>query len=78
MAVMVYGRYCANCHMLDREGGSSGPDLTRAAQRRDAQFLRDWITDPTAIDDFANMPAFGEQLSEEQMDAIVNYLAVRK
>jgi mono/diheme cytochrome c family protein len=54
------------------------PDLTRAGQRRDAAFLRDWITDPTAIDDFSNMPAFGEQLTEAQMDAIVNYLAARK
>jgi ubiquinol-cytochrome c reductase cytochrome b subunit len=77
-AIMVYGQYCARCHMLDGEGGSSGPDLTRAAERRDGQFLRDWISDPEAIDEFANMPAFGEQLSEEQMDAIVAYLAVRK
>jgi nitric oxide reductase subunit C len=77
-AILVYGQFCANCHVLDGEGGTSGPDLTRAGQRRDAQFLRDWITDPTAIDDFSNMPAFGEQLSAAQMDAIVKYLAARK
>ena len=78
MAVVVYGQFCANCHVLDGAGGTSGPDLTRAGQRRDAQFLRDWITDPSAIDDFSNMPAFGEQLSDEQMDAIVAFLAARK
>jgi cytochrome c5 len=78
VAVVVYGQFCANCHVLDGAGGTSGPDLTRAGQRRDAQFLRDWITDPSAIDDFSNMPAFGEQLSDEQMDAIVAYLAARK
>jgi ubiquinol-cytochrome c reductase cytochrome b subunit len=77
-ATLVYGQFCANCHVLDGEGGTSGPDLTRAGQRRDAEFLREWITDPTAIDDFSNMPAFGEQLTEQQMDAIVDYLARRK
>jgi mono/diheme cytochrome c family protein len=31
-----------------------------------------------AMDDFAKMPAFGGQLSDAQMDAIVSYLAARK
>jgi ubiquinol-cytochrome c reductase cytochrome b subunit len=77
-ALVVYGQFCANCHVIDGEGGASGPDLTRAGQRRDAAFLREWITDPGAIDEFADMPAFGGQLTDEQMDAIVNYLAARK
>jgi ubiquinol-cytochrome c reductase cytochrome b subunit len=77
-AVMVLGTSCAGCHMIDGEGASSAPDLSRAGAERDAQWLRDWITDPTAIDPFANMPAFGEFLTEEEMDAIVNYLAARK
>ena len=64
--------------MIDGEGESSAPDLSRAGATRDAQWLRDWITDPTAVDPFANMPAFGGVLDEEEMTAIVNFLAARK
>src|SRR5688572_30521570 len=77
-AALVFGNYCAGCHMLDGEGGSSAPDLSRVGTTRDAQWLRDWIAEPTAVDPFANMPSFNTVLSDEQMTAIVNYLAARK
>jgi cbb3-type cytochrome oxidase cytochrome c subunit len=64
--------------MIDGEGGSSAPDLTRIGATRDAKWLRQWITQPEAVDAFATMPAFGEVLNEAQMTAIVNYLAARK
>jgi hypothetical protein len=41
-------------------------------------WLRDWITEPEAVDPFANMPAFGGTLSEPEMTALVEYLARRK
>jgi mono/diheme cytochrome c family protein len=77
-ASVVLGTYCASCHMIDGEGGSSAPDLSATGATRDAAWLREWITDPSAVDPFANMPAFGGVLTEEQMTAIVNYLAARK
>jgi ubiquinol-cytochrome c reductase cytochrome b subunit len=77
-AAVVLGSYCAGCHMIDGEGGSSAPDLTRVGGTRDAQWLRDWIAEPTAVDPFANMPSFGGVLNEEQMNAIVTFLAARK
>ena len=77
-AALVLGRYCVSCHMIDGEGASSAPDLTRAGAERDAAWLHDWISEPEAVDPFANMPAFGGVLSEEQMRALVNYLAARK
>jgi ubiquinol-cytochrome c reductase cytochrome b subunit len=77
-AALVFGTYCASCHMLDGEGGASAPDLSRAGAMRDAQWLREWIIEPTAVDPFANMPAFGGVLNEQQLTAIVNYLAARK
>ena len=77
-ASRVYGRYCANCHMFEGEGGDQGPDLTHAGKERDAQWLRDWITDPEAIDELADMPAFGDRLTPEELTAIANYLATRK
>jgi ubiquinol-cytochrome c reductase cytochrome b subunit len=78
LASLVIGRSCANCHMIDGEGGSIGPDLTRAGAQRDAKWLHDWITQPDAVDPIANMPAFGEVLTEREMTAVVNYLAARK
>jgi ubiquinol-cytochrome c reductase cytochrome b subunit len=78
LASLVVGRYCANCHMVDGEGGSVGPDLSRIGSRHDAAWLRDWITQPDAVDPVANMPAFGEVLSPNEMRVIVNYLAARK
>jgi ubiquinol-cytochrome c reductase cytochrome b subunit len=75
---VLYGRYCANCHMIDGEGGSAGPDLTREGQTREAQWLKDWIYEPEAVDPGASMPAFGERLSEEELNLIVSDLVSRK
>jgi mono/diheme cytochrome c family protein len=44
----------------------------------DAMTLRDWITSPEDVDGNASMPPFGGTLSDEEMTAIVNYLAARK
>lgn len=77
-AALVIGRYCAACHTIDGQGGTSAPDLTRAGAERDAEWLREWITEPEAVDMFASMPAFGEVLTEEQMGVLVDYLAGRK
>jgi mono/diheme cytochrome c family protein len=77
-AAFVLGRYCAACHTIDGEGGLGAPDLTRVGAMRDAKWLRDWISSPESVDPAASMPAFGEVLTEEQMTAVVNYLAARK
>ena len=77
-AALVLGRQCAACHMIDGEGASAAPDLTRAGAMRDAQWLREWITSPESVDGAATMPPFGDVLTEQEMDAIVAYLAARK
>jgi ubiquinol-cytochrome c reductase cytochrome b subunit len=77
-AAMVLGTFCATCHMIDGEGGASAPDLSHVGATRDAKWLRQWITEPEALDQFATMPPFGTVLTEAQMTAIVNYLAARK
>ena len=78
IASLVIGRYCASCHLVDGEGSSIGPDLSRIGGRHDATWLRDWITQPDAVDPVANMPAFGEVLTPTEMTVIVNYLTTRK
>ena len=77
-AAMVLGTACATCHMIDGEGGASAPDLSHVGSAHDAKWLREWITEPEAVDPFATMPPFGSTLSAVQMNAIVNYLASRK
>jgi ubiquinol-cytochrome c reductase cytochrome b subunit len=78
VATLVYGRYCANCHMIDGEGGNQGPDLQHAGKEHDAKWLREWISDPEAMDELADMPAFGDRLTPEELTAIANFLAARK
>jgi mono/diheme cytochrome c family protein len=78
-ASRVFATRCANCHVVDGEGdGAAGGDLSHIGKEHDATWLREWITDPAAIDELAEMPAFGDRLSDEEMTAIVNYLARRK
>jgi ubiquinol-cytochrome c reductase cytochrome b subunit len=78
IATLVYGRHCGNCHMIDGEGGDQGPDLTRAGEKRDAAWLRSWISDPEAMDELADMPPFGDRLTPEELTALANFLAARK
>lgn len=77
-AILVLGRWCGSCHVIDGEGVSQGPDLTRAGEKRDAKWLHEWISDPAAVDDLADMPAFNDRLTPEELTAIANYLAARK
>jgi ubiquinol-cytochrome c reductase cytochrome b subunit len=76
--MIVYGAWCANCHVIDGEGVEEGPDLTRAGAEHDADWLREWITDPESVDMFASMPPFGNRLTSEEMDVLVAFLAERR
>ena len=78
VAVLTLGRWCAGCHIIDGEGVKQGPDLTRAGEKRDAKWLREWISDPAAVDDLADMPAFNDKLQPEEIAAVADYLAARK
>jgi cytochrome c oxidase subunit 2 len=77
-AVEVYGRFCSTCHTIDGEGGSVAPDLSHEGAKHDAMWLHDWITDPMSVRFDATMPPFGDRLNDQQMTAIVGYLAGRK
>ena len=77
-ASTVFARYCVGCHKLNGDGGSDGPDLTRAGEKHGLEELRRWIVDPEAVNPEAEMPPFGKRLSKEELDAIAEYLAARK
>jgi cytochrome c oxidase subunit II len=71
---------CGSCHTLADAGstGTTGPNLDEALAGADEEFIRQSITDPGAevTEGFSDglMPNYGESLSEEQVDALVEYL----
>lgn len=77
-AALLFSNMCAACHTIAGEGGETGPDLSRVGARRSAASLRAIISDPTGEYPDTLMPAYAERLTEEQMSAIVNYLAKRR
>ncbi|MGH2945701.1 MAG: cytochrome c oxidase subunit II [Solirubrobacteraceae bacterium] len=71
---------CGTCHTLSAAGttGTTGPNLDDALADLDEEQIRTAITDPEAeiAEGFSPglMPNFGETLSDEQVDALVEYL----
>jgi mono/diheme cytochrome c family protein len=76
--IVVYGTWCVRCHIMDGEGVKTGPDLTQIGEKRDAKWLQSWIADPGAIDAKADMPAFVDRLSPDELTAVAEFLAARK
>jgi ubiquinol-cytochrome c reductase cytochrome b subunit len=77
-AARIFARYCVGCHVIDGDGGKDGPDLSHEGTKHDLATLRTWITDPEAVDPDAEMPAFGNRLMPQELDAIATYIAGRK
>ena len=78
LAVTTFAASCAGCHKISGEGGESGPDLSRVGTRREAASIRKIIREPTAEFPDTLMPPFAERLSEQQINALVQYLANRR
>lgn len=69
-AVLVQNKNCRNCHALDGVGGRRGPDLTNVATR----LTRDELV-RQVIQGGGNMPAYGDRLDPDEVDALVAFLA---
>ena len=72
---------CVGCHTLKAAGATAkvGPEPRQARRTRSAAFIRQSIVDPNAKVtkgyQHGIMPQnFGEQLSKEELDALVKYL----
>lgn len=77
-AALVFARACTNCHVIDGEGGSRGPDLSRIGETHDLDTLRRLIANPKSVNPEATMPSFGRRLTPAELDAIATYLARRQ
>lgn len=85
----VFGANCVTCHAVEGHpnnlGQRTGPDLTHFNSRdtfagaifqvSDTQQLRQWIRDAPAEKPGAQMTPFGsEQISDDQLDDLIEYL----
>jgi cytochrome c oxidase subunit 2 len=78
----LFEQKCLVCHAIDPGMGSVGPNLNGFADRlyiggfidNNAENLVDWIKDPVKMKPGVTMPAFGDQLTTDEIDEIVKYL----
>lgn len=66
----IFENNCASCHGADLSGGA-GPDLTQVGSRLEESEIHDIITNGTD----GGMPPFGNQLAEEEINALAAWLA---
>jgi mono/diheme cytochrome c family protein len=75
---------CIGCHQLAGQGGQVGPPLDAIGRQRNADYIRRALLEPNAdtargFERFAGtMPAFGQQLTGAQLEALVRFLASRR
>ena len=76
---------CLGCHKIGAEGAAVGPDLTHVGGQLSAAGIREAILQPDAkitkgFENFAGiMPkTFGDQLTANQLESLVRFLAGRK
>ena len=74
----LFVSHCINCHKIDGSGGSDGPDLSKVGGKLDPGAIERRIIDPVAVQYDAEMPAFGEKLTPEQIRALALWLGARR
>jgi ubiquinol-cytochrome c reductase cytochrome b subunit len=68
-ALVFQNNQCRNCHAIDGQGGHRGPDLTAIGTiQTEPQLVRQ------IIQGGGNMPAYGKNLSPQQIRALTSYL----
>jgi ubiquinol-cytochrome c reductase cytochrome b subunit len=71
-AVVFQNKNCRNCHALEGVGGKRGPDLTSVGARLTNDQLIDQVSNGTPGG--GNMPAYGKQISPNEMTTLVDFL----
>lgn len=68
-SLVIQSMQCRNCHAIDGIGGRRGPDLADVGARLTKdQLIRQ------VIQGGGNMPAYGKNLSPDQVEAVVAYM----
>jgi mono/diheme cytochrome c family protein len=76
---------CSNCHQLDGEGATLGPDLSKIGARQNAEQIRRGILEPDAevAAGFEHLKGimpktFGSQFNAAQLESLVRFLAGKR
>jgi ubiquinol-cytochrome c reductase cytochrome b subunit len=72
-AVVFQNKDCRNCHALQGVGGQRGPDLTTVGTRLTPDQIIDQVSNGTPGG--GNMPAYGMQVTPDEMTALADFLA---
>ncbi|REB09641.1 cytochrome c oxidase subunit II [Sporosarcina sp. BI001-red] len=80
----VFQASCASCHAVSGagEGGAIAPNLAAFGDRNrvagflkhDEKHLKEWIKDPQKVKPGNKMPSFENQLSDQELDDLAEYL----
>jgi cytochrome c oxidase subunit II len=79
---VLFDSNCLSCHAVEVDKGTLGPNLNNFANRTEIagilehtdENLKEWIKDPYTQKIGSKMPAFKDQLKDEEIDEIVKYL----
>ena len=69
---------CRQCHALYGRGGSVAPDLTHTFAQRSHDYLVQMINEPARLYPGTIMPAFQGQMSNEQLESLIDFLDTSK
>ncbi len=72
-AIVFQNKDCRNCHALAGRGGTRGPDLSDVGTRLTSGQLIGQVSNGTPGG--GNMPAYGKQISPDEMTALVDFLS---
>ena len=75
---VLFNRHCLSCHTVDGVGGKDGPNLSKAGEKNDPGQIERRIIDPTEIQFDAEMPAFGDKMTPEDIRAVAQWLGRKK
>ena len=69
---------CIECHTIRGHGGAVGPNLTTVGNRRSRDYIIQQIKNPSSHNPDSAMPSFKDRLSEQDINALANYLSSLK
>lgn len=74
---------CIGCHRIKNQrgevvGGVSGPDLSRAGDRMQGNFIYNFIRNPRVFEPTGKMEIFGDFLSDKDARVLAEYLSTQK
>ncbi len=69
----VFNQLCVACHSLGGQGGNVGPALDQVGDRHDADYIKRWLRDPSAVKADSKMPKL--PITEGQVQELSAFLA---